>query len=239
MRVLIVIPAYNEASNILNTVNAIRAFQDKTIPQLDFIVIDDGSTDETFQICRKNGIKVIRLVQNLGIGGGVQTGYKYGAMMGYDIVVQFDGDGQHDISSLPALIAPLIDGSADFVVGSRFLDKSSQFQSTFFRRIGIRFLSGVIRLCTGKKITDPTSGFRAAGKKACAYLAQDYPSDYPEPESAVALMKNGFCVKEVQVNMFERAGGKSSIQNFKSVYYIIKVSLAIICRSFQRGRKTS
>lgn len=240
MKVMMIIPAYNEEANIVKTVSAVRAFQKNNSGFfLDYIVIDDGSTDRTLELCHKNGINVISLIRNLGIGGAVQTGYKFAEIKGYDIAVQFDGDGQHDMDSLPKLVAPIMDGSADFAIGSRFVDKSSQFQSTFMRRIGIRFLSTMIKICTGVRITDPTSGFRAAGKDVISSFARDYPSDYPEPESVVGLIRDGYRVKEIQVNMFERIGGRSSIRPLNSIYYIIKVSLAIICRSFQKRRKGS
>ena len=153
---------------------------------------------------------------------------------GYDIAVQFDGDGQHDVCSLPSLIAPIIDGEADFTVGSRFIEKSNTFKSTAIRRFGIKYLSLLIRAVSGLKVLDVTSGFRAANKKALSFLARNYPTDYPEPESLVTLKKNGFRIKEVQVNMFERAAGRSSINSLKSIYYMVKVSFAVICASIQK-----
>lgn len=238
MRVLLVIPAYNEQDNIKKVIDIIQEYS-KSPHQfdLDYIIINDGSTDATEEICRVNGFKAIHLIQNLGIGGAVQTGYMFAKKMGYDIAVQFDGDGQHDIRSLDDLVAPIIEQKADFVVGSRFLKGTSSFQSTFSRRMGIRFLSGVIGLFTGKKVTDPTSGFRAANEKAISFLSTQYPVDYPEPESIVSLLKNSFEITECQVNMFERVGGKSSIHSWKTIYYMIKVSLAIICTSCQRKVK--
>ena len=189
------------------------------------------------EICREEGIHFISLLQNLGIGGAVQTGYLYAQRQGYDAAVQFDGDGQHDLESLPQLLAPVERGECDFCVGSRFLEGTSQFQSTRLRRLGIRYLSFLIRLLSGTKVTDPTSGFRAANKKVIAALADYYPTDYPEPESIVQIAKQRFRVSEVQVNMFEREGGVSSIHSWKSVYYMIKVSVAILCASLQRGKK--
>ena len=151
--------------------------------------------------------------------------------------MQFDGDGQHDLESLPQIIAPIRDGNCEFCVGSRFIDNSSSFQSTAMRRIGINYLSFLIRLFAHTKVTDPTSGFRAAGKAVISDLADDYPPDYPEPESIVHISKAGRRICEVQVNMFEREGGQSSIHSWKSVYYMIKVSTAIICASFQKSKK--
>lgn len=235
MRVLLIIPAYNEEKNIIKTVNSIREYAKKyTENVVDYIVINDGSTDSTAKVCKENNIKCINLIQNLGIGGAVQTGYIYAQIKNYDIAVQFDGDGQHDIESLHKLITPILKGEADFVVGSRFIEGTSDFKSTLMRRIGINYLSFLINILTLKRVYDPTSGFRAANKKAIKLLAKDYPVDYPEPESIVTLLKSGIALKEVQVNMFEREEGVSSINAIKSVYYMIKVSLAILCASFQR-----
>jgi len=234
MKLLLILPAYNEEGNICNTVAAIRRYQETPhAVDVDYIVINDGSTDGTERVCRENGIKCLSLVQNLGIGGAVQTGYLYAVRKGYDIAVQFDGDGQHDIDSLDALIAPILSGEADFTVGSRFLEPHSGFRSTWLRRVGIRYLSALLRLVSGVRICDVTSGYRAANRDVLALLARDYPVDYPEPESLVFLQKNGFRLKEVQVNMFERAAGKSSISSWKSVYYMIKVSFAILCAAMQ------
>ena len=204
---------------------------------LDYIVINDGSTDRTADICKENHIKTITLLQNLGIGGAIQTGYKYAALKGFDIAVQFDGDGQHDISFLDTLIRPILEDGYDFVIGSRFISSDKGFQSTKMRRLGIRVLSNLISVLTHFKTTDPTSGFRAANKRVIRFFAHNYPVDYPEPESIVELLKNSFLIMEVPVNMHEREGGVSSITSWKSVYYMVKVSLAILCTSFQRKVK--
>ena len=234
MRVLLILPAYNEEETILSTV---RQIQTADLPQgleVDYVVINDGSSDATERICWEHHIRCISLVQNLGIGGAVQTGYLYASMEGYDIAVQFDGDGQHDIRSLGALTAPIISGECDFTVGSRFLDDSSSFRSSVFRRVGINYLSLLIRLLTGYKIADVTSGYRAAGRRALEHLAQSYPVDYPEPEALVQLFKQGFRIREVPVNMFQRSGGRSSISPLRSIYYMIKVTLAILCAAMHR-----
>ena len=242
MKLLLILPAFNEEKNILSTVRQITAFEQTEFPDLtiDYLIINDGSTDGTAALCKKEGLSCLSLVQNLGIGGAVQTGYLYAARMDYDIAVQFDGDGQHDIRSLPDLIRPIIKGEADFTVGSRFLLKNSDFLSTPLRRFGIRFLSFILRLFSGLKLKDVTSGFRAANKKVIGALAKTYPADYPEPESLAYLQRCGFSIKEVPANMFERAGGQSSIRAWKTVYYMVKVSLAIICACMQkkeRGQK--
>lgn len=237
MRVLLIIPAYNEEANIEKVVNRVIDFAGRASGyELDYVVVNDGSTDGTEAVCRENGFRVVNLIQNLGIGGAVQTGYLLAKLQGYDAAVQFDGDGQHDIACLDALLQPVLQGECDFSVGSRFLEGTSGFRSTRMRRMGIRILSGIIRLVSGCQLTDPTSGFRAANREAIAYLAEDYPVDYPEPESIVSLSKHSFRIKEVQVNMFEREGGVSSISPWKSVYYMCKVSLAILCTSFQKKR---
>lgn len=234
-----ILPAYNEEGNIVNTVSQIRKYREtQNLPvEVDYLVINDGSLDSTERVCRENGIHCLSLVQNLGIGGAVQTGYLYAAENGYDIAVQFDGDGQHDPNSLGTLIRPILDGEADFTVGSRFLEESSDFHSTFLRRVGIKYLSFLLQLAGGKaagpRIRDVTSGYRAANRDVISFLARNYPVDYPEPESLVNLRKNGFRIREVPVNMFERAEGKSSIGFLKSIYYMIKVTCAILCAAIQ------
>ena len=219
-RVLVIIPAYNERESILSTVDGIRSLG------YDYVVVNDGSTDDTLTICRKNGINVLDLPQNLGIGGAVQAGHKYAQRFGYDIDIQVDGDGQHDPSFIPQLIS-LIEQGADLAVGSRFLEKTDGFQSTLMRRVGITWLSMLLRVFTGERLTDPTSGFRACNKRAIDLFCKSYPNDYPEPESIAHAIRVGLSVRECPVSMRERQGGVSSIGPLSSVYYMIKVSLAI------------
>lgn len=236
MRVLMIVPAYNEETNIVETVNHIRdvkCLQGRG--KIDYLVINDGSTDGTQKVCEENNIHCLELMQNLGIGGAVQTGYKYAYINGYDVAVQFDGDGQHDITSLEHLIEPILRDECDFVVGSRFVDGSSQFKSTRMRRMGISWLSKVIRMFTGIIVKDPTSGYRAANRNCIKFFADNYPVDYPEPESIVMLAKQNMRIQERQVNMFEREGGESSINMWRSVYYMFKVTIAIVCASFQKA----
>ena len=173
MKVLMIIPAYNEELNIENTVNKIKSYNKKTDYTVDYVVINDGSTDRTAEICKKNKYNVINLINNLGIGGAVQTGYKYAYMNNYDIAIQFDGDGQHDENYIDKLVKEIEQG-ANFVIGSRFVENLSKFKSTGTRRTGIKILSMLIKICTGKKICDPTSGFRAADKKIVEYLTKFY-----------------------------------------------------------------
>ncbi len=234
MKVLIIIPAYNEQENILSTVNKIKEYSE----ELDYIVINDGSTDNTEKILIENNIKHIKLINNLGIGGAVQTGYKYAYENGFDIAIQFDGDGQHDINYVPNICEPILNGQADMVIGTRYLDKSSsKFQSTFMRRLGSSIISIFIKVFAGKKITDPTSGFRAINKKVIEEFAKEYPKEYPEPESTVSLLVNGYKVEEIPVSMNERTGGTSSIRLWKTVDYMVKVVLAIIIDSISLKRR--
>ena len=229
-KVLIVIPAYNEADNILNTVRGVVEHG------YDYIVVNDGSRDATLDVCRSNGLNVLDLPMNLGIGGAVQAGHKYAQRFGYDIDIQLDGDGQHDPAYLDALVREVASG-ADLVIGSRFLEKTNGFQSTFMRRVGITWLSAMLKLCTGHRVSDPTSGFRACGRRAIDLFCASYPVDYPEPESIAVAIKSGLSVKEVSVEMRERQGGTSSIGGLSSVYYMLKVSLAILIASVSRRSK--
>lgn len=235
MRVLMIIPAYNEEESILQTIQQIESYKQFCDFTLDYVIINDGSTDKTQEILERYKFNHVQLIMNLGIGGAVQTGYKYALEHDYDIAVQFDGDGQHDICSLKQLIEPLIQNKANLSVGSRFVDeKSSGFQTTFMRRFGIKIISLFIRLTTGKKIYDTTSGYRAADKSVIAYFAKRYPTKYPEPESMVHLLKRGYKVQETAVNMFERQGGESSITPIKSIRYMCEVCSSILVTALMK-----
>ena len=223
MKKLVIIPAYNESENIVNTVKEIK----EKASDFDYVVINDCSSDKTLEILESNHLNYISLPVNLGIGGAVQTGYKYALEHEYDMAVQVDGDGQHDPAYLHSLEETLIKENADMVIGSRFI-KNEGFQSTFARRMGIVYFTKMIKSLTGTTITDPTSGFRLVNKDVIALFANDYPRDYPEPESIVALLKRKKKVIEVPVQMKERQGGVSSIKLWNSVYYMIKVSIAIL-----------
>ena len=225
-KILIIIPAYNEEGNIKNVVDNIL----NNFPQYDYVVIDDGSTDQTKQICSDNNYNYISLPINLGIGGAVQTGYRYALENGYDIAIQSDGDGQHNVEYVEQLIMPILKGDADIAIGSRFLNREG-FQSSYIRRMGISFFSRLIFLMCGNEIKDVTSGFRAVNRRFIEIYAKEYPTDYPEPEAIIAAVMNKGKVKEVPVIMNERKEGTSSINSTKSIYYMIKVTLAIIiCR---------
>lgn len=225
-----IVPAYNESENI-------EAVVDRLIGAgYDYVVVNDGSSDATADICRARGFNFLDLKENLGIGGAIQAGHKYALANGYDVDIQFDGDGQHDISCIPNLLG-LIEGGADLAIGSRFLEPSEGFKSTFMRRVGIKWLSAIIHLVSGLRVTDPTSGFRATGYRALKAFSDDYPADYPEPESIVAARKKGMSVAEAQVTMHERQGGRSSIGVISSVYYMIKVTFAVVLVGLGREKR--
>lgn len=232
-KILIIIPAYNEEGNILKTYNMIRAADVEG--NYDIIVINDGSDDNTKAICEANNIPIVSLVHNLGIGGAVQTGYKYGFEKGYDFAVQFDGDGQHDATYIKHLIKPLKDNKSDFVIGSRFIKGSkSQFKSSASRRMGIKLISLVIYFVTRKKIYDTTSGFRACNSKITEEFAKAYPYEYPEPITTTELLKKKYRIKEIPAEMNERQEGKSSIHSYKNIYYMLNVILSILIIGVRR-----
>lgn len=226
---LVIIPAYNEAKSIDRVVEDIS----RNAPEYDYIIINDCSTDDTLSYCRQKGYPILNLPVNLGIGGAVQTGYQYACRYGYEVAVQFDGDGQHDAAYLPDMRRFLEQEQADLVIGSRFLEKEG-FQSSGIRRMGIRYFTWLIQAMTGQHITDPTSGMRMVGKEVIACFAEEYPKDYPEPESVTSLIKKGRRVREYPVVMRERTEGISSISATKSVYYMIKVTLAILMEMLRR-----
>lgn len=227
MKILVIIPAYNEAESIEAVVGQLLAVSKVEKIQIDYLVVNDCSTDSTEEILKNNNLSYVNLPVNLGIGGGVQTGYKYAVENDYDIALQMDGDGQHDPQYIKTIVKPILEGNADMVIGSRFIKKDG-FQTSVLRRTGIKFLSVLIKMCCGIKILDTTSGFRATGKKATRFFSNNYAEDYPEPEAIIAAALNGFKIQEVPVIMHERQGGESSINAVKSVYYMVKVSLAII-----------
>lgn len=236
-KILVIIPAYNEEAAIRRTVDSIRT----TCPDVDYVVINDCSRDGTRQVLRDAGMNYIDLPLNLGIGGGVQTGFKYAVEHDYDVALQYDGDGQHRAEYIKTIVQPILDGEADMVVGSRFIPSGNTeagFRSSRMRRLGINIIRRLIKLCTGCTIYDTTSGFRAFSKDMIACFAEDYAQDYPEPEAIITALLRGFRVKEVPVLMNERQGGVSSINALKSAYYMIKVTLAILIAGMRvSGRK--
>lgn len=232
MKLLIIIPAYNEEDSIARVIGSVKRWRQDA----DIVVVNDGSTDRTGERAEATGkAAVLHLPLNVGIGGAMQTGYLYAARGGYDIAVQLDGDGQHEPQELDKLLAPLLAGEADCCIGSRFLLKTD-YRSSLPRRLGIRFFSWMVQWITGAKTTDPTSGFRAVNRKVIELFATDYPEDYPEVEAIVLLRRRGFRLAETSVRMHVRQSGESSITPLKSIYYMVKVSLAVLITRV-RGEK--
>src|SRR5919198_4492072 len=229
MRKIAIVPAYNEREAIAGVVAELRAFE----PEFDVLVVDDGSHDDTAAVARANGAHVVRLPFNLGIGGAVQTGFRYAHEHGYDLVVRVDGDGQHDPAQLGTIVEPVLRGDADICVGSRFVTNDG-YLSSVTRRVGIRVLAWTASRLTGQRVTDPTSGFQAVNREGIALFSADYPHDYPEVEAIVMVEKHRLRLREVPVAMREREHGRSSITAARSVYYMAKVLLAIFVGSFRR-----
>lgn len=234
-KILIIIPAYNEEDNILKAYNKIVDYNNAFNTNYDVIVINDCSTDDTLKICKENNIPVISLVHNLGIGGAVQTGYKYALENNYDIAIQYDGDGQHDVRYIKDIIRPIINKDSNLIIGSRFIDEnSSEFKSSVARQLGIRLISFFIKIVTGKRIYDVTSGFRAADRLVIEDFSKSYPIDYPEPITNTELLKKNYTIKEIPVSMNEREGGVSSINSWRTVYFMINVILSILVVGIRR-----
>lgn len=230
LKTLIIIPAYNEEGSIEKVINNLI----ENFPQYDYLIVNDGSTDKTKYLCEKNAYHVVNLVVNMGIGGAVQTGYRYAKENNYDVAVQIDGDGQHDVSYLQEMLMLVENGEADVVIGSRFVEKEG-FQSSKVRRVGIGFLSALGKILTGVHVKDITSGYRVVNAKFINIFAEDYPTDYPEPEAMVITAVYGGKVMEYPVVMKEREFGTSSITFKKSCYYMCKVTLAMIVRRISFG----
>lgn len=231
-KTIIIVPAYNEEKNIAKVIAGLSSTLSLSA---DIIIINDGSCDRTYELAlATDKAIVVDLPTNLGIGGAVQTGLKYALRNGYDIAVQFDGDGQHKASEIPKILDPIVRQEADMVIGSRFLEKTNGFRSTFTRRIGIRFFQLLNSLLIRQNITDNTSGFRAYNRNTIEFLSRYYPTDYPEPEAVILCAKNGLMLKEVPVEMQERQGGASSISGIKSLYYMVKVTLAVIMTAMRK-----
>jgi glycosyltransferase involved in cell wall biosynthesis len=225
-----VVPAYNEAGSVGRVVDEIRA----ACPEAQVVVVDDASTDDTAAVAEAHGAIVLRLPFNVGIGGAVQTGFRYALDEGYERAVRLDGDGQHDPSEIPTLFAPLERGEADLVIGSRFVDGGSSYRPPFARRLGIRVFARLVSVLGGQRVTDTTSGFIALDRAGIELFARDYPHDYPEVEATLVALKSGLRLSQVRVEMRERETGASSITFVRSLYYIVKVLLALLVASLRR-----
>lgn len=230
-RVLVILPAFNEEASVANVLQEVRA----VLPEADRIVVNDCSLDRTSDVARRAGAMVLDLPVNLGIGGAMQTGYRFAAEKGYDFALQVDADGQHDPKEIPLLLNPVLEGKADIVIGSRYLSETG-YRSPVMRRIGSWVFSLAVSAIVGKRITDTTSGFRAANQRVIRFYAERYPQDYPEVEAVVMLHRAGLKFMEVPVRMQPRVGGDSSISSLKAVYYMIKVPLAIFIGLFRAGK---
>ena len=231
LRRVAIVPALNEEASIGRVIDELRAFD----AGLDIVVVDDGSLDGTARAAAAKGARVLRLPFNLGIGGAVQTGFRFAFEHGYDLAVRIDGDGQHDPSQLDRILAPVVGGDADIAVGSRFAGERDGYRSSRSRRVGIRLLAWVVSRIVGRRVTDTTSGFQAVNRAGIALFARDYPHDYPEVEATVMVFRHRLRMLEVPVAMRERAAGRSSITAFRSVYYMAKVLLALFVGIFRRN----
>jgi glycosyltransferase involved in cell wall biosynthesis len=230
LKTLAIVPALNEEASVDRVVDEIKAFD----PNVEVLVVDDGSIDRTAAVARAHGARVVRLPFNLGIGGAMQTGFRYAMQEGFDVAVQVDGDGQHDPAELEKLITPLLEDRADMVVGSRFAAEPS-YRAPFFRRLGIALFAWTISAIARQRVTDTTSGFRAVNRRGIALFAADYPHDYPEVEATVMVVRHALRLVEVPVVMRDRESGRSSITAAQSVYYMVKVLLAIFVSLFRRN----
>lgn len=231
MKILVIVPAYNEEESLPDVIRDLI----QNCSEADIVVVNDGSRDQTAAVARGMGVRVLDLPFNVGIGGAVQAGYLHAQRNGYDIAIQFDGDGQHIAGEIQKLIEPVQKDEADIVVGSRFLQQGT-YESPFFRGVGIWIFSFVLSRIIGSAVTDSTSGFRAANRKVIDYFSRSYPDDYPEVEALVLLHRVNLRIREVPVVMRERTGGTSSITPIRSVYYMTKVLIAIFIDLLKKVR---
>lgn len=225
---LVIIPAYNEEKSIAAVIHLIRSH----VPDVDIVVVNDGSKDRTAEVAANNGVTVLDLPYNVGIGGGMQTGYLYAFTKGYQYAVQIDADGQHDPADLPRLLRHARQGEGDMILGSRYIE-ATNYKSTLMRRVGMIFFSNLVGLLTGQKVRDTTSGYRVVNRKVIKMFSDYYPTDYPEVEAIVYLKRLGFSILEVPTEMQERQAGSSSITPLKSAYYMIKVALALFMNALR------
>jgi len=229
-RLVAIVPAWNESDAIGGVVDEIKELD----ASIDVVVIDDCSTDDTSGVAKSHGATVLRLPFNVGIGGAVQTGFRYALEHGYEIAVRLDGDGQHAASEIPKILGPLEAGDADLVIGSRFVDPGGAYRPPFARRIGIGVFARLVSILGGQRVTDTTSGFVALDRVGIELFASAFPHDYPEVEATLVALRSGLRVTQVQVDMRERTTGSSSITFVRSLYYIVKVMLALLVASLRR-----
>ncbi len=222
-KIAVIIPAFNEEAVIGLLLDEVR----EQCPDLDVIVVNDGSTDGTSEIVKSKGSVLLDLPCNLGVGGAVQAGFRYAYAQGYDYVVRIDGDGQHPPAEIPKLIRAMQEGDADLVIGSRFLGERS-FVSTWFRFVGIKALALFLSIICRRRVTDPTSGFWVVNRRLLFYFAHDYPTEYPEPEAIALLRRYGYSYREQEVEFRPRLAGQSSIGRWGTIYYMMKVGLALM-----------
>jgi glycosyltransferase involved in cell wall biosynthesis len=233
--ILIIIPAYNEAASIGGVLQSLK----KHYSNFDIVVVDDASKDNTAEIAKSSACCfIINLPYNIGIGGSVQTGFKFAKQYKYKYAIQFDADGQHLVGEIEKILTPVMEGEADCAIGSRFVQSDDNYKPDIPRRMGIYILRLFSFLYIGQRITDQTSGFRAYNRKIIDILADSYPKDYPEPEILVMLGRSHFKIKEVFTQMRERQGGVSSIPIWRGPYYIIKVILAMSIARIRRSRNS-
>lgn len=220
MKTLAVIPAYNEEESIEKTVSELKA----VAPDVDFVVVNDGSRDRTLAVCEENGYPVIDLPVNLGLTAGFQAGMKYAFRNGYDYVVQFDADGQHRPEYISSMVAAAQEDGADVVIGSRFVNEPKPVSA---RMMGSTMIEAFVKLTTGKRVKDPTSGMRLYGPKMIELFAKGH--DYsPEPDTIAYLLRHGYKVREVQVSMREREAGESYLSFSKSISYMMRTCASIL-----------
>jgi len=231
LRRIAIVPALNEELTVPRVIDELRAFDAGLV----IVVVDDGSADRTAEAAAAKGAVVIRLPFNLGIGGAVQTGFRFAFEHDFDVAVRVDGDGQHDPAQLTRILQPVLRGEADIVVGSRFAAGEGGYRSSRSRRVGIRLLAWVVSRIAGQRVTDTTSGFQALNRRGIALFARDYPHDYPEVEATVMVFRHRLRLQEVPVSMRERGGGSSSITALRSIYYMVKVLLALFVGLFRRN----
>lgn len=230
LRLVAIVPAWNESGAIGGVVDEITGFDQA----IEVVVIDDASTDDTAAVAELHGATVLRLPFNVGIGGAVQTGFRYARDEGYEVAVRLDGDGQHAASEIPKIVAPIEAKEADLVIGSRFVDPGGTYRPPLARRIGISVFAHLVSILGGQRVTDTTSGFVALDRKGIELFAAQFPHDYPEVEATLVALRSGLRLAQVQVEMRERTAGSSSITFVRSLYYIVKVMLALLVASLRR-----